>query len=336
MGKNTCFVISPIGLPDTDVREHANDVFDYIIKPACDAAGVAAIRADQDTRPGKITDQMYDCILGDDLLIAVLTYYNPNVFYEVAIAEAAARPIILMIEQGATIPFDIKDRRVMEYDLKPRSLMQGTHKELLTRAIKDLQLSAGENERSVPFRPALSPLGAEKVSPRIWRRANEVDPEEPIRIIDQAEEFLKFRGIAFFQVPMKDAFLDQVKATLDRGVRAQVLLMDPANPVLEHQLREFSTNYVAQIQEEILSGIEMWTRVLDGCGEIRIQTKGFMSGLAQFNEKEALLSEYAISIKTIDSPCALVGSNDPDFVRERLEFDFVWSSLSKPASEASV
>ena len=114
MKKLNCFVISPIGSEGTDVREHANDVFDYIIKPACEAANIIAMRADHDSRPGMITDQMYGCILADDLIIGVLTFHNPNVFYEVAIAEAAARPLILMIEEGASIPFDIKDRRILD------------------------------------------------------------------------------------------------------------------------------------------------------------------------------------------------------------------------------
>jgi hypothetical protein len=35
---------------------------------------------------------MYDSILKDDLLIAILTFQNPNVYYELAIAHAAARP----------------------------------------------------------------------------------------------------------------------------------------------------------------------------------------------------------------------------------------------------
>ena len=34
MTPKKCFVISPIGPPDSEIREHADDVFEYIIKPA--------------------------------------------------------------------------------------------------------------------------------------------------------------------------------------------------------------------------------------------------------------------------------------------------------------
>jgi hypothetical protein len=154
----SCFVISPIGLPGSEIREHADDVFDFIIKPAAEKAGYAAVRADHEARPGTITEQMYDHILGDDLLIAILTGHNPNVFYEVAVAEAAARPLILLIENGHDIPFDISARRVLQYDLKPRALNNGTHIDGLFRSITELETSGGNSK--VPFRPSLKPLGA--------------------------------------------------------------------------------------------------------------------------------------------------------------------------------
>ncbi len=43
---------------------------------------------------------MFKSILHGDLCVAVLTGYNPNVFYELAIAQAAACPTIILIEKG--------------------------------------------------------------------------------------------------------------------------------------------------------------------------------------------------------------------------------------------
>lgn len=333
MSQKTCFVISPIGSPKSETREHADDVFDYIIKPACEQAGYAPRRADHDTRPGIITEQMYDCILGDDLLIAVLTFHNPNVFYEVAIAEAAARPVILMMEAGTPIPFDIKDRRVLIYDLKPRSVMEGVHRDHLAQSISEMAIEDTKEVRHVPFRPSISPLGAERTTSKVLRRTNDLNPEERIRIVDQAEEFLKFKGIAFFQVPLKDQFMEAVQAAVERGIKIQVLLMDPSNAVLEHQLRDFSSRYLDSIKQEVASGAEMWSKLLQGNGEVRLQAKGFMTGLCQMNEQEAFLSHYSISNPTADSPCMQIRAADPHFDNERTEFDFVWSSLSRPADE---
>ena len=109
MRKRRCFVISPIGQPGSEVRKHADYVFKYIIKPAMADCGVDAFRADQVVKIGKISDHMFNAILKEDFAIAVLTDHNPNVFYELAVAQAAARPVIMMIQKGQSIPFDIKD-----------------------------------------------------------------------------------------------------------------------------------------------------------------------------------------------------------------------------------
>jgi len=37
-----CFVISPIGEEGSDVRKHADDVFDYLIEPAMKECGISS------------------------------------------------------------------------------------------------------------------------------------------------------------------------------------------------------------------------------------------------------------------------------------------------------
>jgi len=51
MATKKCFVISPIGAPDTAIREAADDVFDFIIKPALDGLEIEAVRADKLAAP---------------------------------------------------------------------------------------------------------------------------------------------------------------------------------------------------------------------------------------------------------------------------------------------
>ena len=117
-----CFVISPIGQPGSEVREQADAVLDYIIRPALKDMGIEPVRADQMAEPGLITDQMIVAILNYDFCIADLSGHNPNVFYELAIAQAAGRPVVLMKHAGQAIPFDVKDYRLIEYDLRPQSM----------------------------------------------------------------------------------------------------------------------------------------------------------------------------------------------------------------------
>jgi hypothetical protein len=95
-----CFVISPIGQPGSAAREHADDVYECIIRPALKEAEVDGQRADHVKDVGRITRQMYDEILTSDFCIAVLHGFNPNVFYELAVAHSAGIPVILLSEKG--------------------------------------------------------------------------------------------------------------------------------------------------------------------------------------------------------------------------------------------
>jgi hypothetical protein len=122
MPDRKCFVISPIGEPGSTMREQADDVLEYIIQPALKEINISAVRADKLAEPGLITNQMIEAILTYDLCIADLSGHNPNVFYELAIAQTAARPVVLMKRLEETIPFDIKDYRRVDYDLKLKNI----------------------------------------------------------------------------------------------------------------------------------------------------------------------------------------------------------------------
>jgi hypothetical protein len=111
-----CFVISPIGEKGSVVRKHADEVFKYIIAPAMEKCRIAPFRSDDLEEPGRISEQMFRAILDYDLCVAVLTGHNPNVFYELAVAQAAKRPVALLIEKSELLPFDIQDLRCIRYD----------------------------------------------------------------------------------------------------------------------------------------------------------------------------------------------------------------------------
>jgi hypothetical protein len=113
-----CFVISAIGPDDSDIRRHANDVFDKLILPVVQKFEYIPLRADHISRPGLITQQIIDYIIDSPLMIADLTGHNPNVFYELAIRHMTKKPIIHIISKEYKIPFDIFDFRTIHYDLR--------------------------------------------------------------------------------------------------------------------------------------------------------------------------------------------------------------------------
>lgn len=75
------------------------------------------VRADDENSPDSITAQVIDRIVKSDLIVADLSGHNPNVFYELAVAHGYQRPVIHMITDGESVPFDIIDQRAIFYDL---------------------------------------------------------------------------------------------------------------------------------------------------------------------------------------------------------------------------
>lgn len=112
----TCFVIAPIGEPDSDIRKRSDQILKHIITPAITECGYEPIRADQISEPGIITRQIIQHIIDDPLVIADLSGRNPNVFYELAIRHAIRKPLVQIISKGEQIPFDVAATRVIIVD----------------------------------------------------------------------------------------------------------------------------------------------------------------------------------------------------------------------------
>lgn len=108
---DTCFVMQPFAAP-------LGDYYEKIYKPAIEKAGLKPVRADADIfGTGKIMDQVWDGIRAAKVLVAELTTRNPNVFYELGLAHALEKPVVLVSSREDDVPFDLQHIRVIYYDL---------------------------------------------------------------------------------------------------------------------------------------------------------------------------------------------------------------------------
>ena len=73
-------------------------------------------RADELNRPG-IIDQVYiERLLDADLVVADITFANPNVYYELGIRQALSpRGTLLIAHRGSYKPFDVRNQTIEEY-----------------------------------------------------------------------------------------------------------------------------------------------------------------------------------------------------------------------------
>lgn len=89
---------------------------DYnVIREACTNAGFKAFRGDENYFKGDIFPEMLKLIVKSNLIIANINGRNPNVLYELGIAQALDKPILLLSSEPEKLPIDIKSKRFLIY-----------------------------------------------------------------------------------------------------------------------------------------------------------------------------------------------------------------------------
>lgn len=157
MTTKACFVIAPIGEPESDTRKRSDQVLKHIIRPAAKDHGYIAVRADEISEPGIITSQVIQRIVDDPLVIADLTDKNPNVFYELALRHALRKPLVQIIRKGDSIPFDVAGMRTIPVDHHDLDSVEEAKQEI-GRQIEAVTRSAAKIETPISVAVELQSL----------------------------------------------------------------------------------------------------------------------------------------------------------------------------------
>ena len=113
--RKKCFVIMPFSDPEGYEPGHFRKIYDYIFKPAIEAAGYMAERIDEDSVSNLIHSKMLNELVNAPIVLCDLTTNNPNVLYELGIRHAYDRPVVLVQECGQKRIFDIGAITSIEY-----------------------------------------------------------------------------------------------------------------------------------------------------------------------------------------------------------------------------
>jgi hypothetical protein len=97
-------------------RDPFNHYYQKLYSPAIRKLGLMPQRGDDGSRPGVVLDQIFTMIRESRVLVADLTGGNPNVFYEVGLAHALGKPVVLVAAALEEIPFDLRHLRRLVYD----------------------------------------------------------------------------------------------------------------------------------------------------------------------------------------------------------------------------
>jgi signal transduction histidine kinase len=141
--KYRCFLAFPHAREFTVVRE-------AVVKGVADA-GYKTVSPDQ--RPVLPGSSIRDAIIGElaraDCIIADITDRNPNVYFELGLAQAMGKGLLIIAHKRSiqSIPFDVREFQVLVYDDSPKS-----HSELSKKIGASLQEYRQSPQRSPVLR----------------------------------------------------------------------------------------------------------------------------------------------------------------------------------------
>ena len=115
--KKLCFIIMPF-------KDDMKDVYREAIKPACEKAGFVSLRVDELKGAFNINRKIIEHIFSSDAIIADLTDWNPNVFYEMGVAHAIDNKTITIIQKKDKLPFDVVTYRGIFYEQTEAGLVK--------------------------------------------------------------------------------------------------------------------------------------------------------------------------------------------------------------------
>ncbi|NOZ54786.1 MAG: DUF4071 domain-containing protein [Gammaproteobacteria bacterium] len=121
MKRPLCFVLMPFNKKPKAGGGVINfdAVYENLIKPAIEDAGLEPLRADEEVTGGIIHKPMFERLILCEYAVADLSTANANVFYELGLRHAVrpASTVLLFAEGCGQLPFDVAPLRAIPYSL---------------------------------------------------------------------------------------------------------------------------------------------------------------------------------------------------------------------------
>lgn len=327
----TCLVIEPADDPDPEVRKHAETVWKYIIRPALLDTDLSARRFGAAETGGQIGQPMIDAILDDDLVIAVLSHRNPNVYYAVALAQAAGRPLVLMIEDGQAPTFAVHGAKVIGYSLDTDSVFSAVNVRRLQTAIVELY---DERPAGQPFRRGASALnGGGNGGATAFERSRQFTYDRRIEMVREAKTRIDMMGVANMAIALHPDAVDAIRSHAGSALDIRILQCSPTNPNLVSLIRDRESQAINTVRGEIEAAADAWKRICDTPGlDVAITLRRSQTALPLasviLTDREVVATPYLSSRVTSESPTlhAHAGSAYHRMIQQ--EFDQVWSEAT--------
>lgn len=271
--KHIVFVIMPfeenhIALYD-HLKNHFSDDFEFING------------GDLDNQQNILQD-IIEGIYKADIIIADLTGLNPNVFYEMGLAHAMNKKVIILTQNIGELPFDIKSYRANEYSMmfNKLPLLEGELKKLLYGALDG---SVKYGNPVFDYYPNFDPkANGEYIIEEHIKETNDVISNGGNKLVYDEEE----RGKGFIDyladIDEKSTYMTKEIEAISDGLDTITDALDEANAEIDRvkaksgtvdarfaqkvckKLAQPISDYSISLQEHVVNVMQSWD-VVENC-----------------------------------------------------------------------
>lgn len=195
------------------------------------------LRADAISRSGSITAEIWRHVNEAMCVIADLSGRNANVFYEVGLAHALGKPVVLLSRNISDVPFDLRHLRVIQYD--PEAGLKDIRVQLLSAirsCITTLPPRWDQPRRFEKYNPLLQISGLQQPETAIVG--------QPVEIIIRARTENSFAQEGYLSVSFPDGVVDHDIAIIQTDIAPRVgRVKEPwcsGRVILEYPIAEVS------------------------------------------------------------------------------------------------
>ena len=104
--------------------ENLRPVYENLLKKVAETLNLSIARADDFFSQHSIMLEVWSAINHASIIIADCTGKNPNVFYEIGIAHAIGKPVILIAQNQDDVPSDLRHIRYIQYNNTKPGMMK--------------------------------------------------------------------------------------------------------------------------------------------------------------------------------------------------------------------
>jgi hypothetical protein len=334
--RKKCFVIMPFS-QTTEMHDRAywTGFFNHFIKHTVEALGYACYRSS--AKPRQIISGIVEDLSTANIVLAVLTDNNPNVWYELGIRHSLRHGTIMIIERGQKIPFDVASYGAIYYDRTKRGKFQDElnqfvisieNKDSYDNPILDHSSKSSVQLAMTSSSVLNSPLTFEKVLDKVVDTTLIVGQNLNSLVTDERHKEVLFRTLR------------------EKAINVHLLLWDPDD---EHGVKTIKECIAELFDEHLLQtidGFKKWNEELEKegpqiKGKLRVKTTKKIGSISltfldpRNNHGELLITPVTWQAQATTRPCFWISklANRSSFETYWSNYETIWRNHSKSIFE---